>query len=182
MGRGAAEFAKYGPALRRVRAGERFADEGGKSVWHQAAPGIEIISFVDEGGRALRQECYLAESALIWLPGAPLASATVDPGRGGRVGSEVLRTHDRLDAEVLASALAMLEAAPRGDRYLDHLRAELLAAQRGLASDDDDPLTSTVRRPGLVEDAPPRPPPRRRWVMGAVVVAAAAVLIWLVLR
>jgi hypothetical protein len=175
--RPAADFARYGPELRRVRAGERRSDDGGKSVWHQAAAGIEVISLVDENGRAVRQECYLEERAVVWAVDQAVSSAQVQPGR--RAG-EALSRHARLDGDALGAALAMLQAAPAGDRYLDHLRAELEAAARGLAASFDDSVTVVGEKRPSASELDPNRAARSRWIAAAIALAvlAGALLAW----
>ena len=176
-----ADYARYGRELRRVRAGERADDEGGKSVWHQAAPGIEIISFVDANGRALRQECYLEERAVIWAHAQPVKTAAVQPGTR-RLANDAVAIDAALDREALSAALVMLHAAASGDRYLDHLRAELEAFERGLEADADLQVTTTSGRRPKLTDLMPRKPARWPYFVGAALVAAAAVLAWRTLR
>jgi hypothetical protein len=180
------DFSRYAAQLRRVRAGERAADDGGKKVWHQAGDEVEVISFVDAEGKVTRQECHLSGTLVIWRAGLQVSTGAVaTAARRGVAASEGIVPDANPNADAVAQALTLLEALPPGDRYLDHLRAELDLAAQGLETHDADTVTTMSQRPAL----PPAPgaPERRKATTLALGAAVLVVVLgcavgWMLLR
>ncbi|MBS2027292.1 MAG: hypothetical protein JST54_05240 [Deltaproteobacteria bacterium] len=169
-----------------MRAGERSNDDGGKKVWHQAGAEVEVISHVDPDGHVTRQECYVEGALVVWERGKPVTTGTVQGGgRGSGIAPAQGLVQD-VDPSVVVveEALSMLKAAPPGDRYLDHFRAELEAAAEGLA---DDELSSTVTTMGKVRKASPEeldalygPKPNSKTLLLGALAAGAVVALGVV--
>lgn len=60
---------------------------GGRTVWHRAPNGIELVSWLDEGGDILKQELTLIDSTLTWS-----RAAALEIGAEPRYSIEAIRT------------------------------------------------------------------------------------------
>ena len=100
------DFSRYADQLRRVRAGERASDDGGKKVWHQAGDEVEVISFVDAEGKVTRQECHLSGTLVVWRAGLQVSTGAVaTAARRGVAASEGIVPDLNPNADAVAQAL-----------------------------------------------------------------------------
>lgn len=175
------DFGRLGGSLRRVRVADRPLEGGGKKVWHQGEGGAEIISFVDAGGGATRQECYLEDRVVIWQMDAPVATGRVtDVAAAG----EGVEPDAQVSAGTVLEAVALLEGFTGDDKYLEHFRAVLrLAAQKLPVVGLDPAELAALRRvtadlpavtPEELASSAPASRGRQGWVPWALGAAAAA--------
>jgi hypothetical protein len=178
----------------RVRAVESPANaEGVRTIWHRGPRGAELITDIDATGRVLRQRLTILDDVLLWRRDQGL-STTLGPSAAGAAATPVAEFGARaaaagadsramgagsvnapielpLDGERLTRAAASLGFYTGQDRFLAHLRDQVLA----------------VHPPSLpgASRAPARVPPRGTragWVIALGLLLALASLALALLR
>ncbi len=142
--------------LRRIRVGDE-TQTGPKRVWHRSDDGLlDLLTDVDEQGRATFQELSLPGLLVRWRDGRVVTGRERARGaKWGRAGGSDLVFDSSASAETLDAALALID--PGGDdRYVTHLLETLRAARNRIAAEASDTVTAIkpVGRPAGTPAAP----------------------------
>lgn len=159
-------------SLVRIRSADKTEPDGTRTVWHQGADGMELLSFIDAAGFLERQDFTFFGEQIVWTRdfGVRTGAVVGDGGSRASGASDLLRLDGVVSHEKLASARGGLRHYDGEDRYVLHLREMLDRENAAAASAGGFMATrSDIAKVGGRFD-----PRWRRRVVAAAVIGAAA--------
>lgn len=143
-------------ALYRIRAVEQPPDADGlRSVWHQCAAGADLLSFVDEKGRVVRQELTLVTDHFRWTSqhGLITGEAGSGPRSSANAASDEVSFDPKISEDRVRRAAQALGTYKGEDRYLRNMQRVLNLVIAGLQPLDAPTVTRSASRGELLAAA-----------------------------
>jgi len=162
-------------ALARIRVAETRDADGLRRVWHQAAD-VDLLSWVDDQGKLLRQELTLFGDHYQWTSNFGLRTGQVGALEGSSAAhaSDLVALDPSVSKDRLQAAHAALAPYAGDDKYVQHIKHVVAQFLRGLQERDEVVITVTKETPAQTVEGQQR---RSRviWiVVGAIVALAVA--------
>jgi hypothetical protein len=120
-------------AFYRVRAVEKPPEpDGTREVWHQAAPGVELLGVVNPDGTLAQQELTLFEDHVHWYRRGGLRTGKFrDPSRHDSPSGDGIIFDPTPSKERLERMAGLLAAYDGSDKHLLHMRDLISAGAKG---------------------------------------------------
>jgi hypothetical protein len=159
-------------ALARIRVAETRGADGLRRVWHQAAD-VDLLSWVDEQGKLLRQELTLFGDHYQWTSDFGLRTGQVGSPEGSAAAahaSDLVALDTSVSKERLRTAHAALAPYAGDDKYVQHMKHVVAQFFRGLQDRDEVVITMTKETPVQEVEAQHRRS-RVGWIVAGAIVA-----------
>lgn len=135
----------------RIRVTESPPDaQGLRTVWHRGTKGAELVSWVDEQGRMVRQDFFLFEDVFLWERGGKMRTATsrkaTDLSMQPSSEDVVVDTEPEARKQRFERAEAAIGDYVGDDKYLSHLRSTIFVEAGAFHAIDDNPVTAAAQR------------------------------------
>lgn len=169
-------------ALRRIRAVESAPDADGiRTVWHQGARGTELVSYVTNEGRVVRQEFSLVGDHFHWTSNKGLTTGAISGAAGSKAGpaSGMVVADPQILPERVLRAADAFASYDGDDKYVLHLKRTLELTARGLENTGEATVTRSISDADLSAAralAEQNSRPRSRLPLAMIAVAVVAVL------
>ena len=172
-------------SLSRIRVAETIDADGHRRVWHQGDD-VDLLSWVDAGGKLLRQELTLLGDHFQWTTKGLRTGYVADAdGSAAAHSAELVSLDVNISENRLAAAKEALARYTGDDKYVQHIRLVIESFLRGLQERDEVVITAATGRPKLPpppEASSPNAASRTKWIVAAAVAAIALAAILLLVR